>query len=207
MRRRIIPFLICLLLILPIYGCSNSTNDDSTDSNIELNDQQDSITSVSTSETLTDDYIEYSEYLNLISDPPNDWCDNLELSEESESFVLESKPMYLKIIDNDGKRFIQPIVILRITNVSNLQLEWRWFYSGTDKHQNLKTTDSLNCLLQPGETVIKCLPIVDYYQDPILDFSRAVIEIEPYSITASAQYGKILCINVEFSDLEIPEIT
>lgn len=197
--RKIAVLLLCIIVLLPVSGCSK--NESSDDTTISSETALDSETTVESS-SVPDGWIYESDYKSYLTNPPEEWSCDWTVTVDNDVFNIQARPLYAKVWADD-RRYIQALVVLKITNISGHSLEWRCVYMGTDLEALYSRSGDHGEVVEPDECIIRCLPVGARDQS----FNRVVVEIEPFSIASSARYGKIIRVTTEFSDLEIPDVS
>lgn len=150
--------LISAILIASLFvGCGNTQPTDTsitsapttTTSNVFVSEPPE------TEKVIPKGYIDGDiDYFDAVQD---EWTTDLTTSIETDSFKYEAKGMYLKKYFLDIK-FIEPVIVLKITNTTNEVKEWDLYRLKVDINQ--KSTDFVRtCEVQPGETIYRLISL------------------------------------------------
>ena len=95
--------------------------------------------------------------IDYFEDVPEEWRTNFTDKVSNDSFTYEAKGMYIKKYFLDIK-FIEPVIILKITNTSSEAKEWDLYSIKADV--NTKSNDfARTCEVKPGETIYRFISI------------------------------------------------
>ena len=95
--------------------------------------------------------------IDYFEDVPEEWRIDFTDKVSNDSFTYEAKGMYIKKYFLDIK-FIEPVIILKITNTSSEAKEWDLYSIKADV--NTKSNDfARTCEVKPGETIYRFISI------------------------------------------------
>lgn len=95
--------------------------------------------------------------IDYFEDVPEEWRTDFTDTISNDSFTYEAKGMYIKKYFLDIK-FIEPVIILKITNTSSEAKEWDLYSIKADV--NTKSNDfARTCEVKPGETIYRFISI------------------------------------------------
>lgn len=150
---------------------------------------------------------------NVPADMIGDWI----TVGQNEYIKIEAQPVYVKeygigIGSDEATNFIKPMVIVRITNLTEETVTWHWDSASADESEGLMTyINAYDTTLGAGETATRILSVT-----PGADAAIASNYGVKYPITSATigsfvvnadgvQLGDTILVSVDFSNTEIPE--
>ncbi len=153
-------------------------------------------------------YLSHDEFAEILNNtPPEEWCSGWTTTAENDYWHVECKPMYVKKIGSTfGMKFMESVVVFKITNVSGSTYECDGTCTSTDTEAKPIST-GFGVEIAPGDTVYRCIAIsANDVNDGVgtryeFNTARIVIEaLDPKSFEHPSDYR--LAFDVDFSKLE-----
>ena len=130
-------------------------------------DESEGVVTTNTSSSDVDDedvipagYLSHNELADILNSvPPDEWCSGWTTTAENDYWRVESKPMYVrKIGQMMGLKYIEPIVVFKITNISGETYNISGGCTSTDT-ESKPNSSGVDVDVAPGETVYRCIAI------------------------------------------------
>ena len=150
---------------------------------------------------------------------PEDMLGDWTVTGQNDYIKIEAKPVYIKeygvgVGDEEATKFIKPMIVVQITNLSEEELIWHWDSAKADDSEGLMTyLNAYNATIQPGESATRILSVTPGSDKATVtkDGTKYVIssaEIGSFAqenVDPFGQLGDTVVIVVDFSDIEVPE--
>ena len=136
---------------------------------------------------------------------------------QNEYFKIEAQPVYVKeygigIGSDEATRFIKPMVIVRITNLTEDTVTWHWDSASADESEGLMTyINAYDITLGAGETATRILSVTPGAEAAVasnygIKYPVTSATIGSFVVSADGvQLGVSVLVSVDFSNTEIPE--
>ena len=150
---------------------------------------------------------------NVPADMIGDWI----TVGQNEYIKIEAQPVYVKeygigIGSDEATKFIKPMVIVRITNLTEETVTWHWDSASADESEGLMTyINAYDTTLGAGETATRILSVTPGADAAIasnygIKYPITSATIGSFAVNADGvQLGDTILVSVDFSNTEIPE--
>lgn len=136
---------------------------------------------------------------------------------QNEYIKVEAQPVYVKeygigIGSDEATKFIKPMVIVQITNLTEETITWHWDSASADESEGLMTyLNAYDTSLGAGETATRILSVTPGAEVAIasnygIKYPITSATIGSFAVNADGvQLGDTILVSVDFSDTEMPE--
>lgn len=150
---------------------------------------------------------------NVPADMIGDWT----TIGQNEYIKVEAQPVYVKeygigIGSDEATKFIKPMVIVQITNLTEETVIWHWDSASADDSEGLMTyLNAYDTSLGAGETATRILSVTPSAEAAIasnygIKYPVSSATIGSFAMDADGvQLGDTVLVSVDFSDTEMPE--
>ena len=151
-----------------------------------------------TEKYIPDGYIDGD--IDYFDSVPEEWRTNFTDTTSNDSFTYEAKGMYIKKYFLDIK-FVEPIIVLKITNNSEEAKEWDLYRLKVDV--NDRSTDfARTCTVQPGETIYRVITIPVDSAGTEMTMETCVYTIGSVKLS----FSKDAEMTIDFTKIEQPKL-
>ena len=212
--------IICALLsgamVLSLCACGTKVQD-TEDTTAKANSSGEAVITETTrsddedEDEIPDGYLSHDEFADILNNmPPEEWCSGWTTTADNDFWHVECKPMYVRKIGSMmGLKFMESVVVFKITNVSENTYECSGRCTTTDTDQKPIST-GFGVDVAPGETIYRCIVINANDVDDgegvryVFDSARIVIEtLDPETFeNPTNNSSSRLAFDVDFSTLE-----
>lgn len=136
---------------------------------------------------------------------------------QNEYVTIEAQPVYVKeygigIGSDEATKFIKPMVIIQVTNLTEETVTWHWDSASADESEGLMTyLNAYDITLGAGETATRILSVAPGADAAVasnygIKYPIASATIGSFVMNADGvQLGDTVLVSVDFSNTEMPD--